>query len=115
MGNLSHHPDYKPKDKCSCGAENARFDFVPDTIWGISIKKSCCIHDDRFERGGDIKDFESGNREFLGNMLIEIEVGMKWYTPTFLARRRAMDYYEGVTRAGESSFNFMKEEPNGIS
>lgn len=103
---LSHHPDYKPKDKCSCGAEDALFDFIPDTIYGISIEKSCCIHDHRFEVGGNQKDFESANREFLMNMLTEIEEGAKWYTPTFLARSRAMKYYEGVVRCGDSSFNW---------
>jgi len=113
--NLSHHPDYKPKDNCSCGAENARFDFIPDTIYGISIKKSCCIHDDRFERGGNEEDFEQANREFLINMLEEIEEGIVWWKPTFLARRRAIDYYEGVVRCGRSSFNFHEGEPDGIS
>jgi len=104
--NLSHHPDYKPKDKCSCGAENALFDFIPDTIYGISIKKSCCIHDDRFERGGDIMDFNNANIEFLQNMLTEINEGIVWWKPTFLARRRAMSYYEAVVRCGKESFNF---------
>jgi len=107
---LSHHPDYKPKDKCSCGAENALFDFIPDTIYGISIKKSCCIHDDDFERGGDIVDFNNANIRFLQNMLTEIREGIVWWKPTFLANRRAMSYYEGVVRCGKESFNFHEME-----
>lgn len=103
---LSHHPDYKPKDGCSCGAENALFDFIPDTIYGISIRKSCCIHDHRYEIGGTQEDKNQADREFLGNMLTEIEHNTKWYIPTFLARRRAMDYYEAVSRMGDSSFNW---------
>lgn len=103
---LSQHPDYKPKKNCSCGAEDAMFDFIHDTVYGISIKKSCCIHDDRFTRGGTQDDFNHANHEFLSNMLIEIEEGAKWYHPTFLARRRAMTYYEGVVRCGSSSFNW---------
>ena len=113
--NLSSHPDYKPKEGCSCGAENALFDFIPDTIYGISIRESCCRHDDRFERGGNLADFDHANLEFISNMLIQIEKGSKWYTPTFLARRRAMTYYEGVVRCGKSSFNFHNGEPDGIS
>lgn len=107
---LSHHPDYKPKDGCSCGAENAMFDFIPDTIFGINIRKSCCIHDDRYERGGDAIDKLNADNEFLANMLKEIADGNKWYIPTFWARRRAMTYYEGVIRAGDSSFNFITTE-----
>ena len=107
---LSHHPDYKPKDKCSCGAENALFDFIPDTIFGISIQRSCCIHDHRYEVGGDRLDKESADREFLSNMIIEIREGMVWWKPTFLANRRAMSYYEGVVRCGDESFNFTEVE-----
>lgn len=107
---LSHHPYYTPKDNCSCGAENALFDFIPDTIYSISIRKSCCIHDDRFERGGDVVDFNNANLEFLQNMLIELKAGEKWWTPMFLARRRAMTYYEGVVRCGKESFNFHETE-----
>lgn len=128
---LSHHPDYKPKRNCSCGAEDALFDFIPDTIYGINIRKSCCIHDHRYSIGGDDNDKTQADREFLMNMLTEIEdysitkpmrsefnsllqyviMVIKWYTtPTYLAKKRAMTYYEGVVRAGDSSFNWKEEE-----
>lgn len=103
---LSHHPDYKPKDKCSCGAENAKFDFIPDTIYGLSIREACCIHDDRYERGGDFSDKANADNEFLSNMLWIINNNSKWYYPTWLARRRAMTYYDAVVRFGDSSFNW---------
>ena len=103
---LSHHEDYKPKLGCSCGAENARFDFVPDSIYGLSIKEACCIHDDRYSRGGIEQDKINADLEFLENLLTIIGNNRKWYYPTFLARRRAMSYYEAVVRAGDSSFNW---------
>lgn len=104
---LSHHPDYQPKDKCSCGTEKALFDFIPDSIYGVSIQKSCCIHDHRYDIGGDENDKMQADKEFLMNMLNEIETNTKWYHPTFLARRRAMSYYEAVVRMGNSSFNWI--------
>ena len=103
---LSSHPDYKPKEGCSCGAENARFDFVPDAIYGLPITKACCIHDDRYDRGGTLQNKINADLEFLQNMLTIINGYDKWYYPTFLARRRAMDYYEAVVRMGNSSFNW---------
>jgi len=123
---LSHHPNYKPKEGCGCGSDKSRFDYVPDTIYGLSIKGACCPHDDRYERGGTELDKQSADREFLANMLMLIEEranrntdtkGMKWYGkwfakskdfsyPTLLARRRALKYYEAVVSFGDSSFNF---------
>lgn len=125
---LSKHPEYKPKDKCSCGAEDALFDFVPDTIYGISIQKSCCIHDDRYTRGGTLDDKIVADHEFLLNMLLQIEAFGKakpkredfktWHayslarvrwtmTPLYLARTRALKYYEAVVRLGGDSFNWL--------
>lgn len=103
---LSHHPDYTPKDKCSCGAENAKFDFIPDTIYGLSIREACCIHDDRYGRGGNINDKNYADSEFLANLVYIINSCDKWYYPTWLARRRAMAYYDAVVRFGDSSFNW---------
>lgn len=103
---LSNHPDYKPKEGCGCGADNASFDFVPDKIYGLPIGKACCIHDDRYDRGGTAQDKINADLEFLQNMITIIDGYKKWYYPTFLARRRAMDYYEAVVRCGDSSFNW---------
>ena len=106
---LSHHIDYIPKDKCSCGAENARFDYVPDTIFGLSIKMACCIHDDRYSRGGNESDRGDADEEFLHNLLTIIHSFDKWYYPHWLARHRAMTYYDAVVRYGAGSFNYTEE------
>ena len=106
---LSHHIDYKPKDKCSCGAEDARFDYVPDTIFGLSIKMACCIHDDRYSRGGREADRILADMEFLSNMLTIINSHKKWYYTHWLARKRTMIYYDAVVRYGAGSFNYTEE------
>ena len=123
---LSSHPDYKPKEGCGCGSDKSAIDYVPDTIYGLSIRDACCRHDFRYGLGGTADDKKVADREFLDNMLEIImerssrktnTEGMKWYIrwftkskdfvyPTFLARRRAMDYYEAVVRCGNSSFNW---------
>lgn len=121
---LSHHPDYKPKERCGCGSDKSRFDFVPDNILGLSIKEACCPHDDRYERGGTQEDKDFSDLEFHGNMLKIIDnyklanqVG-KWNKikcaiyPHLLARHIATGYYDKVIRFGDSSFNFREKEVN---
>ena len=106
MIELSQHEYYKPKDGCSCGAEDALFDFVPDTIFGLDIRPVCCRHDDRYERGGTEYDRRVADREFLSNLLTIINSNNRWYYPTMWARYRAMTYYNAVVECGSSSFNY---------
>lgn len=107
---LSHHPDYVPDwsgcDGCGSGWNEP---IVPDTIYGLSIRQACCIHDHRYTIGGYEADKENADKEFLSNMLTLIDNNKKWYYPTWLARRRAMTYYDAVIRAGEGSFNYHHE------
>lgn len=115
---LSAHPEYKPKEGCGCGSDKAMIDFVPDNIFGLSIKEACCPHDDRYERGGSQEDKDVADLEFHGNMLRIIDnyklanqVG-KWNKfkcamyPHLIARHIATGYYDKVVRFGDSSFNW---------
>ena len=103
---LSQHPDYVKKDNCGCGSDKARIDYVPDTIYGLSIRDACCRHDFRYGVGGTADDKKLADREFLDNMLEIIESNKKWYYPTWLARRRALTYYDLVVRFGDGSFHW---------
>ena len=107
----SAHPEYLPKEGCGCGADRAAFDYVPDTFWfgAVSFKVACCIHDDRYGRGGTEEDKIESDRELLDNLLESAEV-KKWYVPTWLARHQAMNYYDAVMRAGAKSFNYHTKE-----
>ena len=93
--------DYKSN---GCGAEKARFDFVPDTIYGVDIKPACRLHDYAYKVGKTIEDKQHADREFLNNMLRLIEANKNWYYPTMLARRRALKYYEAVVAFGGVAF-----------
>jgi len=109
MLKLNHHKDYKPDNNCNgCGSGWSAL-IVPDTIYGLDIKQVCCIHDDRYERGGNLDDKRLADREFLDNLLILINDYKKWYYPHWLARHRALTYYDAVVRAGHGAFNFKKD------
>lgn len=92
-----------------CGADNQRFDFIPDTIYGLSIFEACRRHDWAYNIGGNENDKIIADREFLSNMLAIIDNHDKWYYPHWLARRRAMTYYDAVVRFGGDSFNYHEE------
>ena len=94
-----------------CGAANARFDFIPDRIYGTSIRAACQIHDFMYHVGRTIEDKEEADRVFLNNMkrLIDLDKH-KCYKPTWLQYRRAMKYHYFVDKLGGTSF--WKGKPN---
>lgn len=103
---LSVHPLYTPKTECDGCGSGWNQPLVPDTIYGLSIRPACCPHDFRYELGGTQEDKDIADRELLDNILSIINNHKKWYYPHWMARHRAMTYYDAVVRAGGSSFNF---------
>lgn len=89
-----------------CGSANAKFDFVPDTIWGLKIRPACDRHDWMYFEGRTIADKEQADRVFLNNMLrlIEFEKGFLGRLLKPLRRRRALKYYEAVVAFGGPAF-----------
>jgi len=87
-----------------CGAAGARFDFVPDTIWGLSIERACRIHDWMYGRGRTIEDKNEADRVFFNNMLRLIEASTSNRLLRFLRRRRALAYYKAVCWFGGPAF-----------
>ena len=85
-----------------CGAANSKFDFVPDTIYGLKICAVCDRHDWMYHKGKDIYDKEEADRVFLNNLLRLIESGSRWLKP--LRRRRALKYYEAVVVFGGPAY-----------
>ena len=87
-----------------CGAANSKFDFVPETIWGLYIGDACKIHDWMYEEGRTVEDKEEADRVFLNNILRLIDRDDKWYRPKFFLRLRARTYYVTVTLLGGPAF-----------
>lgn len=121
---LSVHPLYTPKAECDGCGSGWNEKLVPDTVYGLSIKEACCPHDFSYEFGGtqedkDIADLEllENTLEIINNYTVANQVGRlnklkcAMY-PHWLARHRAMTYYDAVVRAGGSSFNFIVEVKN---
>jgi transposase len=101
---LNYPADYQPADKCSCGSETAVFDYVPDSVLGLSIQGACCIHDFMYSQGTKQWDKERADRIFLENMLALILAGTKWGWLLWMRKHRAYMYYTAVVKFGGPSF-----------
>ena len=89
-----------------CGSSQAKFDFVPDSIYGLKIYPACHIHDFQYAVGKTIEDKREADRRFLNNMLrlIEADTNKIRKFIKFLMRRRALKYYEAVNAFGGTAF-----------
>jgi len=85
-----------------CGSADAKFDFVPDTIYGLRITAACHIHDWMYHEGKTIEDKKEADRVMLNNTLriIENHGGFLKY----LRRRRALKYYLAVKYFGGQAY-----------
>lgn len=88
-----------------CGSALAKYDFIPDTIYGAYIGWVCFIHDFEYYDGQNIEDKEAADRRMLNNLLrlINNVKGWRKYIKP-LMRRRALKYYEAVNRFGGPAF-----------
>ena len=98
--------DERVCDGCGTGWNEK---IVPDTIYGLDIRPACCRHDYAYEVGLTENDKSIADFEFLQNLLILIDNCDKWWYPKWLARRRAITYYDAVLRFGNDAF-YAKEE-----
>ena len=89
-----------------CGSASAKFDFVPDRIWGTYIGHACNVHDWEYEYGTDNSDKEAADRAMRNNTLrlIDIDCAEKWYKPKTLMHLRAQFYYTMVCWRGGPAF-----------
>ena len=86
-----------------CGAGNAKFDFVPDTVYGLSITKACNIHDWMYhfaEGSHEVK--KQCDRIFLFNMLRIVNDKGGWLMKP--RRWRVHNYYRAVKKFGGPAF-----------
>ena len=87
-----------------CGQKGFFGRFVPNTIWFLSIKEACQIHDWDYQHGKTLEDKRKADIVFLKNMDIMINNGSKVGWLQRLRRERAAKYYFAVKYFGEDAF-----------
>ena len=88
-----------------CGPGDFGDEFVPDTLWGLSVTMACRIHDWTFQVWNDDKSFKVANDLFLKNMysIIKQHGGFRWLQA--LRRMRARKYHYFVSnKRGKKSY-----------
>lgn len=88
-----------------CGAANAKFDFVPDRIYGTCITYACHVHDYMYNKGVTEEDRNEADRVWRNNLyrLIDLDKN-KWYKPVALQRFRVWWYYKLICERGGPAF-----------
>ena len=87
-----------------CGPGGFGDKFVPDTLWGLSVKPSCEIHDWTYYYGETNEDKNKADRIFLNNMIRQIKDCDSWGMVENLRLRRARTYYNMVSWFGGGAF-----------
>jgi hypothetical protein len=87
-----------------CGPRSWKFDIVPDTIYGLSIKEVCNIHDYMYHIGTTQQDKWFADALFLLNgCLLIMNVSANAIMKTLRVSRMAK-YYLAVALAGNAAF-----------
>lgn len=89
-----------------CGDSGAKFDFVPETIYGLRVSPACYVHDWDYTEGRTDQDKRDADARFLRNMLwlVESAPGVLSSVLRIFRRRRALVYYEAVVEFGHTAF-----------
>lgn len=93
-------PQAKAKICNGCGSKGGI--DVPDTMYGLSVTKSCDIHDFMWYYAKSIDDLHEANDIFYDNMKSEIKNGSWWFRGVRYIR--AHTYYRAVSLIGTESY-----------
>ena len=108
-------PDQKADATGGCGPGGMGDLLVPDTLWGLSVRRSCQIHDWMYTFGETEDDKTRADLIFLNNMVREIKAAKSWGLLENLRLHRAKIYYHAVSIFGGSSFHDSSNDPEEMS
>ena len=95
-------PDERSAVCNGCGTAGWKGKLVPNTMWGLNIRKACDIHDWMYHYGKTEADRYDADKAFLNN-LIRI-INNHGGVLAGLRRYRATTYYNAVHRFGGAAF-----------
>jgi hypothetical protein len=107
-------PEQKANIVNGCGPGRFGSMIVPDSLWGLSIKEACNIHDYMFAVGETNEDRDEADRVFLNNMLRLIDAAGGWWAVKALRRQAAVKYYRAVADFGGPAFWSGKNKPSEL-
>jgi hypothetical protein len=94
-----------------CGPGGIGDHLVPDTIYGLSVRPACEIHDWMYFVGETLENKIQADRVFLNNMVRLIDAGAGCGVLKHMRRLRARTYYLAVKHFGGPFFWADKNVP----
>lgn len=101
---LKASPELRDAICNGCGPAAAKFDFVPDSMYGLSISEVCDIHDWDYHEGKTIEDKQLADRRMHNNLLRRINFEPSNFLIRWLRQRRAKLYYLAVKWRGGPAY-----------
>lgn len=87
-----------------CGPRGLGDFLIPDTIYGLSVKPACKIHDWMYTIYNDEDGFKLSNQVFLDNMIRINNSASKHELLKWIRMRRILKYYRAVRDFGRLFF-----------
>jgi hypothetical protein len=97
-----------------CGTRGIIGALVPDTIYFLSIREACNIHDYMYLIGETPEDRDFADLVFLYNLIRIIQAGTRFKLLKLLRIRRARKYYNAVREFGGPAFWDDKNPPENM-
>jgi len=85
-----------------CGPAKAKFDFVPDTMWGLDMEPVCSGHDYLYEIGKTLEDKFNADTTMLLNAIRVIDWKGGWLRVPRIYR--ACSYFIAVHYKGKEAY-----------
>jgi hypothetical protein len=98
------HPD--AFDSYGCGPGGVGDFLVPDTVWGLSIRGACRVHDWGYRHAEDESEDDRNRHDRIlrNNAQRIVEANTKWGWLKTLRRRRVLTYYKMVDSFGGPAY-----------
>ncbi|QXE85952.1 hypothetical protein KP003_16555 [Geomonas nitrogeniifigens] len=89
-----------------CGPGGWKFDIIPDTVLGLSIKEACNIHDWDYTVGLTDADKHAADQRFKRNCLAMVNNARGFWAVVlrYHRRLRVEEYYQAVRLFGDDAF-----------
>ncbi len=99
-----------------CGPGGIGDFFVPDTVYGLSIREACRIHDWGYRhcKDGSEDDRARHDRILRNNSQRIVEAGTTWGWVKALRMRRVLTYYQMVRNFGSNAYWSERNVPDDL-
>lgn len=83
-----------------CGSATAKFDYVPDSIFGLCITAACHLHDFEYEHAYTLGEKLTADERFRVNIHKIVDADRSWWRSKAKMKNKFEFYFTMVRKAG---------------